>query len=199
MDDLFDFDEDISKATAQHKNRVERERIAREKKLEEERIAREKKLEEERIAREKRIHSNKVECEKQFKLQKQSWFEEMAKKIRSHILDLISEGENEWEFIVQKNLDRHEVKVGKGYGDECITKSITVEEIYSHLFDKLRERYTVTAQIVLKESLKGPVGSSCVKFIPTGGVTSMTCRCGLGRVQHTSVPPHIVSFTISQK
>ena len=199
MDDLFDFDEDISKATAQHKKRVEIERIALEKRLEEERIAREKKLEEERIAREKRIHSNKVECEKQFKLQKQSWFEEMATKIRSHILNLISEGENEWEFRVQKNLDRHEVKVGKGNGDERITKSITVKEIYSQLFDKLRKRYIVTAQIVLEESLKGPVGSSCVRFIPTGGVTSMTCRCGLGRVQHTSVPPHIVSFTISQK
>jgi hypothetical protein len=210
MDDLFNFDEEIRKATAQHNDRVERERIAREKKLEEERIAREKKLEEERIAREKkleeeriarekRIHSNTVECEKQFTAQKQLWFEEMASKIRTHILNLISEGENEWEFRVQKNLSRHEIKVVKGYGPERISKSITVKEIYSELFDKLRERYIVRDQTVLKESLKGPHGSSCVKFVPTGGTTSMTCRCGLGRVEHTTVPPHIVSFTISRK
>ena len=199
VDDLFDFDEDIDKATAQHNDRVEKERIALEKKLEEERIALEKKLEEERIAREKRIHSNTVECEKQFNAQKQSWFEEMATKIRTHILNLISEGENEWEFRVQKNLTSPEIKVEKGYGAERISKSITVKEIYSELFDKLSERYTVKTQIVEEELLKGPNTSNCVKFVPTGGATSMTCRCGLGRVEHIPVPPHIVSFTISRK
>ena len=199
MDDLFNFDEEIRKATAEHNDRVERERIALEKKLEAERIENEKRLEAERIAREKRIHDNTVECDKQFNDKKQEWFEKMATRIRTHILNLISEGKNEWEFVVQKNLSKEEIKVGIGIGPERISKSITVKEIYSELFDKLRERYTVKDQTVLEGSLKGPHGSRCGRFVPTGGVTSMTCRCGLGRSEHTSIPPHIESFTISGK
>ena len=199
MDDFFDFDDDIREATAQRENRLEKERIAREKKIKEERIAREKKIEADRIAREKRIHSNTAECEDQFNAQKQSWFERMAAKTRAHILKLISEGQTEWEIEVKKGLSSNEIEIAVGFGNERILKSITVEEIYGELFDKLRERYSVEVQIVEKESLRGPSGSGCEKFTPTGGITGMTCRCGLGRVEHTSTPPHIASFTISQK
>ena len=210
MDDFFDFDDDIRKATTQREDRLERERIAREKKIEEDRIAREKKIEEDRIAREKkieedriarekRIHSNTVECEEQFNAQKKSWFEKMATKTRAHILKLISEGETEWEIRVKKSLSTYEIDIAVGSGNERISKSITVGEIYGELFDKLRERYSVKVQIEAKESLRGPYGSSCGKFTPTGGITGMTCRCGLGRSEHTSTPPHIESFTISQK
>ena len=188
MDNSFNFDEDIRKAKAQREGQLERDRIAREKKIEED-----------RIASEKRIHSNTVECEDQFNAKKQSWFEGMATKTRVHILNLISEGKTEWEIEVGKGLSTYEIDITVGSGNERISKRITVKEIYEELFDKLRERYSVEVQTEENESLRGPSDSSCVKFISTGGITGMTCRCGLGRVEHASIPPHIVSFTISQK
>ena len=209
MTDFFDFDEDIRKATTQRTERIERERIAleqkleeeriaRERKLEEERIARERKLEEERIAREKRIQSNTIKCEMRFNDQKQQWFENMAAKTRNRILELISEGETEWRIIVEKGLSTDEIRVNEGSSDERISRSITVQEIYRELFEKLRKRYSVEVEKEWESSLKGPNGK-CRNFTPTGGRTSMSCRCGLGRSEHISTPPQLKYFTISQK